>query len=171
MPGRELLLRFRPAGAPGGAAGVGVPVDAEHTAPSELAPVLAALAPTLAACARIRDEASAAAARMVADADAQVRAVESQAELDAAAARAAAAADVRRRTDDATRRTIAAARAQADEVLRVGLTRVPSLIDEVLAELSEDLCRAGHALPAPDPALPDGTTAPGDPPSHGPGPA
>ncbi|HEX7745917.1 MAG TPA: hypothetical protein VF462_11720, partial [Micromonosporaceae bacterium] len=51
---RELLDRFRPAGAPGAASAAGVPADRQTTASAELDPVFAALADVVAKCAGLR---------------------------------------------------------------------------------------------------------------------
>ncbi len=54
---RDLLYRFRPAGAPGAASAAGVPVDRAADTEAELAPLLAALTDTEGACARILEQA------------------------------------------------------------------------------------------------------------------
>jgi len=54
---RDLLYRFRPAGAPGPATAVGVPADRTAETALELAPLFVLLAETEADCARIQDRA------------------------------------------------------------------------------------------------------------------
>jgi hypothetical protein len=53
---RDLLYRFRPAGGPGSATPAGVPADRARDLATELEPVFAALAPTVARCRELVEE-------------------------------------------------------------------------------------------------------------------
>ena len=91
---RDLLYRFRPAGAPGSAADAGVPADRERDLAEELEPVFVALSPTLAECeAIVEDGRRGADAIRIRDA-AEVRRVLASAEQRAATERARAATEV-----------------------------------------------------------------------------
>jgi hypothetical protein len=93
----DILRRFRPAATPGPAAPAGVPVDRVHEAAAELAPVFAALQPSVVAAAdaltaaraeaeRRERAATEEAERIVADAQARVPAVQAEAAADEVAA-------------------------------------------------------------------------------------
>src|SRR5689334_2559427 len=94
---RDLLDRFRPAGAPGAASAAGVPVDRREGVVAELEPVFAALAGVDAACAELRRTARAQAQRCLEDARDRAGAIVSRATGSIAAERAAAAVTVRAR--------------------------------------------------------------------------
>jgi cell division septum initiation protein DivIVA len=104
---RDLLARFRPAGAPGAASRVGVAVDRAHELSAELDPVLALLAATHAECERMVSEARRDARRITEEAQEQSAAIGVAARRRAEAVRAAAAEEV-----------LAAARAQAATAAR-----------------------------------------------------
>lgn len=91
---RDLLLRFRPTGAPGPAGPSGVPVDRTGELAAELAPVLAALAATEEECTALveegRREAGARRAHAAARADAMRLGAPALAEAERSAAAAAA---------------------------------------------------------------------------------
>lgn len=93
-PVRDLLLRFRPSGAPGAAGPAGVPVDVSAQWSAELAPVFAALAATEDECTAVASEglrrADQARATMRTRADALRAGLHQQAEAERAMAAAAA---------------------------------------------------------------------------------
>lgn len=70
---RDVLLRFRPSGAPGAATAAGVPVDRAGELETELGPVLGLLAETERECAGILEDARVEAAAIRARAEARAR--------------------------------------------------------------------------------------------------
>lgn len=72
---RDVLLRFRPSGAPGAATAAGVPVDRANEVAAELEPVFGLLAETERECARILEDAVAESAGIRARDTARARAV------------------------------------------------------------------------------------------------
>jgi hypothetical protein len=141
VPGvRDLLDRFRPAGAPGAATAAGVPADRRAVAATELEPVFEALAPVIAECDAVRVAASAAADREGVEAAEHARAVVSRARNEADAERAATAARLREHAAAEGQRLAARAATEADRVRRRADRRRPELlarvVDRVRAELS-----------------------------------
>lgn len=110
---RDLLQRFRPAGAPGTAASAGVPADRVAELSAELEPVLALLDAVSEEARRIRAEGSREAARIRAGAAERVRTMVATATREAEADRIAAAAQVNERAAAEADETLAAARAEA----------------------------------------------------------
>jgi hypothetical protein len=149
VPGvRDLLDRFRPAGAPGPAGAAGVPADREASAAAELAPVFAALAEVVAESDRILLAADEAAERRRAEAAGQARAAVARARGEAAAIRAATAARIREDTAAELAQLTARTTAEADELRRRGATELPQLLSRVLGEVQQEL--ASLAGPEPD---------------------
>lgn len=136
---RDLLSRFRPAGAPGPAGAAGVPVDRRQALAAELAPVFAALAPVEAECERLRDGARRAAAAREAAAAEQARVMVAQARNEAPAQRAAAAAAVQEAAAAELAQLEANAAAEAEEVRRQTAQRLPGLVAQVVARVRADL--------------------------------
>jgi hypothetical protein len=136
---RELLSRFRPAGAPGAASGAGVPVDRKAGLAEELEPVLAALDATQRECESLRESTVSAASARVTEATTQAGLIVERARADAAAARAATAAQAHQRAADETARLAADAAAEADEVLRSARQRRPQLVAAVVAAVRREL--------------------------------
>lgn len=136
---RDLLDRFRPAGAPGAASAVGVPADRRDALAAELEPVFAALQGVIARCAQMRRDAVAECARREEAAAHRARAMLAQARGEAEAERAAAAATLRRRAqiaaDEAQRR--AAIRAQ--EIRESGAAARPELVRLAIERARADL--------------------------------
>jgi hypothetical protein len=140
MPGvRDLLDRFRPAGAPGSAGAAGVPLDRQAATTTELDPVFAALAPVVAECRRLRRDAAREAARREAAAAEQARALVARARNAAAADRAAAAARVREDVAAEVAQLNEVAAAEAEEVRRRGAQRLPWLVSRVVDLVRDDL--------------------------------
>lgn len=131
----SILDRFRPVGAPGPAGPAGVPSSDAQGPAAELAPVFAALAGDVAACAALVEAARLDAERDVAQARAQAAAVVAKARLDAAAERAGAAAGVSQEASDRDAQQLAQARVEADVLRESGLARIPSVIDRVIETL------------------------------------
>lgn len=92
---RDLLYRFRPSAAPGGATAAGVPADRARDLAAELDPVFASLADTERECADIVESARLEAARIGAEAGAAAESVRAAGRARVAAERAAAAAAIR----------------------------------------------------------------------------
>lgn len=137
MPrGRDLLHRFRPAGAPGSAGPRGVPADRAVELVDELAPVFARLEDTERACDLVRARADADAAALAARCAEQARTILAQADADAGAERADAAARLLAavRTEHAT--TLAAAEGEAAAVRRRAAARQAVVVDRVVAEVA-----------------------------------
>lgn len=160
MPGvRDLLDRFRPAGAPGPAGATGVPADRPESVAEELAPVFAALAAVEAECDQIRRQATRAAAERRAEAAEQARALVARARGQAAAIRAAAATRVRE--DTAAELALLSDRttAEADELRRRSTRRLAQLVPLVVNQVRTELTTlAGTATADPDAeTLPPGT--------------
>lgn len=139
MPARNLLQRFRPAGAPGAAGSVGVPTDVEHTAAAELAPVFAALEPTVAQCDRLRADAAGRAEAAYARSEQDNAHRAALAAARAPAERAASAARLRDAGDAGIEALLTAARADAARVEAEGRTRIPELVTQVIDALRTEL--------------------------------
>ena len=136
---RELLERFRPAGAPGGATSAGVPADRRASLSAEVRPIFDALAPVLAECERIREQARAQARRREAEARRRAEAIVDRARMESEAERAAAAAAVRARVTSEYEQSLARARAQAQAVRERGERRRPALTARVVELVRKDL--------------------------------
>src|SRR5512133_846364 len=152
---RELLNRFRPAGAPGAASGAGVPVDRRAGVEAELEPVFAALEETQRECARLREAALAAASGSGTEAAGRAASIVERARLDATALRAEAAAEARQHAAKEIAEVDAAAAEQVDEVRRAAQHRRPELVAAVVAAVRAELAE----LPG-DPARERAGTAP-----------
>ncbi len=140
MPGvREILDRFRPAGAPGGATRAGVPVDRAETLVIELRPVFDELAPVLQECARIGREVAETAQRRESEAARRALAIVARARTASEAERAAAAASARARVARETERTMSVARDDAEAVRLRGEQRRARLLAAVLDLVRADL--------------------------------
>lgn len=156
MPGvRDLLDRFRPAGAPGPAGIAGVPADRQDSVAAELKPVFAALAEVEEECERLRRDAARAAARHADAADAQAHALVAGARNGAGAERAAAAARVREDAAAEVAHLEASAAGEADEIRRRNAHRRPWLLSQVIERVRADLAALDGGGPGPpdmDPA-------------------
>lgn len=136
---RDLLDRFRPAGAPGQATSAGVPVDRRAGLSTEVAPIFAALAPVLAECERIREAARVEARRREAEARRRAQAIVAQARMESEAERAAAAAAVRARVTSENEQTLTRAREAARAVREEGERRRPARVARVVELVRKDL--------------------------------
>jgi hypothetical protein len=145
---RDVLHRFRPAGAPGAPSAAGVPVDRAADVAAELAPVFAELIDTERQCAAIRERAEQTAAATRSAAAEHARAIVAVAGGHVPAERAAAAARVRQSADGEFAAATAAAEREADELRRRAQERLPAAVERVVAYLS-GLIAAGQ------PAAPD----------------
>lgn len=132
-PRSSVLDRFRPAGAPGGAAPAGVPVDRSAAVASELAVVFAQLADTEREAERIRAAGRTEAERLRKVAAQRAAAVVADAHQRAEAERAAAAADRQRAALEEEQRILAAATAEGQRVRVVSEQRMPEYVARVVA--------------------------------------
>ncbi|TYB40151.1 hypothetical protein [Actinomadura chibensis] len=144
---RDLLDRFRPAGAPGAAA-VAVPADRRAVLAAELEPVFALLTGVEDDRRRIADEAETGARAARAAARERAAVLVEEARREAAAVRAAARAAVERSAAEDRRALMAAARDEAARVEAVAAARSPELV--------------GRAVRAVDVLLGGGTASPGE---------
>jgi len=138
-PGRNLLERFRPVGTPGAAAPAGVPADRAADAATEVAPVLAALRPTLDECATIRTAAEEMARQRVADAEEQAQRLLAQFQLEAPEERAVSAAAVRQSGQAAVEQLLADATEETRRLRERAASRLPAVVDHVVALVRADL--------------------------------
>jgi hypothetical protein len=136
---RELLDRFRPAGAPGSASAAGVPADRRAGVEAELEPVFAALAGVEAECARLRTAAAAEAGTRTRAATARAAAIVAAADEATAPAQASAAAAARQRAAEETAHLTAAAERDAASVRESAIHRRPLLVARVLDEVRREL--------------------------------
>ena len=136
---RELLDRFRPAGAPGPAGAAGVPAQRQAAVTAELEPVFAALTEVVTGCDRLRLAAAQAAAKHERAALEQARVLVARARQDVAAERAAAAARIREESACDLAQMSAAAAAEADEVRRRSAQRMPWHVAQVVELVRTDL--------------------------------
>ena len=138
-PGRNLLERFRPVGTPGAATPAGVPADRTADAATEVAPVLAALRPTLDECATIRTAAEEMARQRVADAEEQAQRLLAQFQLEAPEERAVSAAAVRQSGQAAVEQLLGDATEEARRLRERAASRLPAVVDHVVALVRADL--------------------------------
>jgi hypothetical protein len=145
VPGvREWLDRFRPAGAPGAATAVAVPVDRREVARAELEPVFAALAGDIDRAAEHRNAMIAEAARRRDDGRTAARALVDTARVSAEAERAAEETRLRRGAEAQTQARREQGHAQAERVRESAARRRPALVSEVLARLRAEIDELGH---------------------------
>jgi len=136
---RGILDRLRPAGAPGGATGAGVPADRIESLGHELAPVFEHLEPVLRECGQIAQEATEAAQRREAEAAGRAHDIVARARTESEAERANVTAAARATASSETERSLAEAREEADQVRRRGEQRRPDLVARVLDLVRADL--------------------------------
>lgn len=131
----SILDRFRPVGAPGPAGPAGVPAADNQGPAAELAPVFAALADDVAACAALIEEARLSAEADVAEARLHAAAVLSQARLEAGAERAQAAARVEQAASNRDAELLKQARHDAAALEESGLALIPAVVGKVIDAL------------------------------------
>lgn len=144
MPGlRELLSRFRAAGAPGAPGAAGMPVDPRAGVAAELEPVFAALAATTAECRLLRTRGAAESQRRLGEARDRAAAMIAQAQDSERAVRAAEAARRRERSAADLAAVDEESRAAAEEITRRLEARLPALVDEVVERVRRDISALG----------------------------
>ncbi len=131
----SILDRFRPVGSPGPAGPAGVPAADDLGPAAELAPVFAALAGDVAACAALVEEARLSAEKDVARARARAAAVLSAARLEAGARRADAAAKVLATASHQDAELLERARIEAAALEKSGSARMPAIVGSVIDTL------------------------------------
>jgi hypothetical protein len=151
---RDLLERFRPAGAPGAAAPAGIPADRNRQLQDELGQVLALLSDTEAECDAIRRAASERADRVRRDAATRAAATSAAAREQADAARAEAAARQRRRNEARAAEELRDAQHRARDVMARVSQRRPALVARVVDGLRSDLLEDSIESPPRDGAGP-----------------
>jgi regulator of protease activity HflC (stomatin/prohibitin superfamily) len=144
MPGlRELLSRFRAAGAPGAPGVAGMPVDRRADVTAELEPVFAALAATTAECERLRADGAAEAQRCLDEARNRAASMLARAEGAAPADRAMAAARVRESAAADLAAIEDESRAAAEETTRRAAGHLPCLMNDVVEHVRRDIAALG----------------------------
>jgi hypothetical protein len=145
---RDLLYRFRPAGAPGSASASGVPVDRAADRAAELLPLFERLAETEHQCALIRQQAQHDAEAIRARHTEMARSVAVTASNDGEAERAQAATQVRQRADRVAAASLVDARKEASQLQRRAAQRMPLYVARV-ASVVDGL--VGHDQPVGPP--------------------
>lgn len=129
----EILRRFRPAAAPGPAGARGVPADRVAEAEAELAAVFIALAPTIRAARGMVEQATAQAAERRRRGGEEAHALLAQARRSLEAVRAEAAAQAVASAEEELRQAEAAAAAEVERIQEAAATRLPALVERVVA--------------------------------------
>ena len=130
---RDLLYRFRPSGAPGGASLAGVPIDRAATVAAELEPVFGQLSAVESECDGIRDDAGRDVA-MIKDRHAgRARAIMAAATGRVGSERAAAVARMRDLASADAAAELSAARVEATALRGRAAERMPGYVDRVVA--------------------------------------
>jgi len=142
---RDILQRFRPAGAPGAAAPPGVPADRGTEAAAELEPLLALLADTQAEAARIRAEAAQEAEHRRSLAADRAAALVVSARSRAAADRADAALRVSRAVAEESAAALADAHLTAGAVRQRASERMRPYLDRVMDATRRAMQSGGDA--------------------------
>jgi F0F1-type ATP synthase membrane subunit b/b' len=132
---RDFLERFRPAGAPGAAAGAGVPADRAGELATELEPVLALLDDTEARANSLRERTCQEAADRRERAAARAAAIVQDAERRSSSVRAEIVARATRHADADLAQALAEADRAADRLRVTSEGRMPEYVARVLAEL------------------------------------
>jgi cell division septum initiation protein DivIVA len=134
---RDFLSRFRPAGAPGAAARVGVPADRSRELEAEVGPVLALLEDVDAECARILDQARRDADDVRAAALAQAAAITADGDRTAQGVREEAARQVLDEARNEASQAVETAQRQAARIRELARLRMPALADRAVAEIRQ----------------------------------
>ena len=158
---RDLLSRFRPAGAPGTATVAGVPADRRESAAAELEPAFSALDGVLTECRGTRRDATEYAAALAARAAERARLLVARTSLDAEAERADAVTQLRRRSAEDLASVGAQAMVEVERVRLRAARRQPELIARILTRVRADLASlVPDAADRPPPTSLRGGTGP-----------
>ena len=128
----NFLERFRPAGAPGAAAAVGVPANRPSELAAELEPVFGELSGVVAQARRIREQASSDADQIRCEAKEKAHILVESARHDIEDVRAAAMASAGERAQQVTQESLAAAERDAAAVRSRAADRLPAYVDHAL---------------------------------------
>lgn len=139
---RDLLYRFRPAGAPGAASATAVPLDREADLAEELQPLFAQLASTETECAAIRAAGRRDASDIRERETERARGIVAGANGRMTAERAAASADAQQQAVAVTDALLAAAESDAEAVRARVEERLPEYVDRVVRSVLEMLDEA-----------------------------
>jgi hypothetical protein len=139
MAGSNFLERFRPLGAPGAAVSSGSPASDVPDPATELAPVFAALAPTIEQCDSIVAEAHRTADSEIADARERAAGAKARARGDIGAEQAKAAARVLEEYSATEAAVLEEAAKDAAETRETGAARVDDLARATVDRLVSDL--------------------------------
>ncbi len=134
---RDLLHRFRPSGAPGGASTTGVPIDRAATAAAELEPLFLLLTEVDRQCDDLEDAARRDASAITAAAAERVHAILADASGRAEAERAAALTRMRGQCAADGNAELAAARVEAAAIKEHSSQRMAGYVDSVVAAVGE----------------------------------
>jgi hypothetical protein len=134
---RDLLYRFRPAGAPGAASAAGVPADRSADLAAELEPLFAQLLGTERECAEIREQARQDATGVRARDAERARNVVTAAGEQVEAERATVAAQMQQRADAGSATQVAAAAREAAALRDRATERMPVYVERVVDAIRE----------------------------------
>lgn len=134
---RDLLHRFRPAGAPGAATPAGVPVDRRADLAAELEPLFARLADLERECAAIREQSEVDAATIRTRGIERARAVLADARTRSQSERAAASVRMQRRAETEAAAQLRDAERSAVELRQRAGPLLPHYVDQVVATVRE----------------------------------
>ncbi|KFF61016.1 hypothetical protein JF66_00670 [Cryobacterium sp. MLB-32] len=135
MAGSNFLDRFRPVGAPGPGAPVGVPAADIPGVEVELAQVFAALAADADACRRIVEAARRDADRTVSQSRERAAGIIAQARLDVSAEQAAAAVRVLGDAAERDAQIMDEASRRSADLQRAGRSRLPRVVETIIDRL------------------------------------
>jgi len=134
---RDLLYRFRPAGAPGAAGAAGVPVDRSADLAAELEPLFAELVGTERECAQISEQARQDAIGLRAREAERARTVVTAAGAQVQVERAAVAAQSQQRAEAEFATEVAAAACEAAALRDRARERMPVCVARVVESIRE----------------------------------
>ncbi|MDI9914454.1 hypothetical protein [Rhodococcus sp. IEGM 1379] len=140
----NFLERFRPAGAPGAAAAVGVPADRPLELAAELEPVFGELSGVVAHARRIREQASFDADQIRCEAKEKAHVLVESAGNELEDVRAAAMASAGERAQQVSQAALAAAELDAAAVRSRAADRLPAYVDRAL-DLARNVLKGAHS--------------------------
>jgi hypothetical protein len=141
---RDLLYRFRPAGAPGAATAAGVPADRSADLAAELEPLFALLASTEQECAEIGAAATRELPLIRAKGAERARGVIADATARSQAERAAVTAQLRQRVESESAQLLVAAEREAAGVRELADGRMPEFTARIVGEVRQMLGESGE---------------------------
>jgi vacuolar-type H+-ATPase subunit H len=133
---RDVLYRFRPAGAPGAASATGVPKDRRSDAAAELEPLFTAIEPTERSVEAIARRATDEAARIRAEGETRAAEILTAAAARASSEQAAAVAQAQQHSEAEAQALMESARAEAAALLDRAHARMPECVAQVVDAVS-----------------------------------